>query len=135
MFYGAWIDLDGSVFYTTEDESHSESLRSANLYEKLRRLGKKLSWSTDELQKHLNLDIVYIALKLGYVRITIYNQQFAMQCLNRISNIQKYKITDLHKEFSANLDSTALFEYYLDDLYSSNSAKFSTLTEMLASLT
>lgn len=134
-FYGAWIDINGSIFYTNEIEHHSESLKSLNLYDELRKIGKTLIWSEDELKLHKNLDVVYIALKLGYIRITVFNSQFSIQCLKKITRCQKTSIIELHKNFLFNLNSTALFEYYYEDLYSSNSKSFSTLNELLVFLT
>lgn len=71
-FYGAWICPDGQIHWTSNILSHSEVIDELGIREQLIDLSKSTVFSSHEIKHHLNLDLSYIALKIGYIRVTAY---------------------------------------------------------------
>lgn len=82
-FNNAWIFPNGEIHYTHE-QSHIIALQTFGLQENLYSKAKTIDFTESELRKHLNFDISYIAMKLGYIRITSFSDQFAVQHIGKI---------------------------------------------------
>lgn len=81
-FYGAWICPNESIYWTNDILSHSKVIDELGIRDTLIDASKSMKFSQHEIKQHLNVDLSYIALKLGYVRITSYYNQIGIQYEN-----------------------------------------------------
>ena len=63
---------------TDNDLSHYKALTSCGCIHNIRKIAKKIQWTKYELDNFLNSDEVYIAFKLGYIRITKFKTQIGI---------------------------------------------------------
>lgn len=77
-FIGVWILPNGNIIYTDNDLSHYKALTSCGCIHNIRKIAKKIQWTKYELDNFLNSDEVYIAFKLGYIRITKFKTQIGI---------------------------------------------------------
>ena len=120
-FINAWVFPDGSFQYT-DQKSHMLALQEFGLQEKLYEKAKLIQFSEDELQKHYDFDIGYIAMKLGYVRVVSFNNQFAVQYLGTLSSVQTSTIIRIALEMQ---HKQTTFSCYAIEEFQSGNTSFS----------
>lgn len=120
-FINAWIFPDGSFQYTSQ-KSHMLALQEFNLQEKLYEKAKYIQFSDDELQKHYDFDIGYIAMKLGYIRVVSFDNQFAVQYLSTMSQEQIHSILKIAMEIQHT--SKTIFQCYVVEEFQTNNSSF-----------
>lgn len=121
-FINAWVFPDGSSQYTNQ-KSHMLALQEFGLQEKLYEKAKLIQFSEDELQKHYDFDIGYIAMKLGYVRVVSFNNQFAVQYLGALSSVQTSAIMRIALEMQRK--QTITFSCFALEEFQSGNTSFS----------
>lgn len=87
-FYGAWILPNGDIHWTNNILSHSKVIDELNIRSHLEQIRNSLQFSQIELDRHFNSDLSYIALKIGYIRITSFYNQIGIQFENEINDIR-----------------------------------------------
>ena len=117
-FTNAWVFPNGDFQYT-DQKSHILALQEFSMQEKLYEKSKFVQFSSTELQKNYDIDVCYIAMKLGYVRVISFSNQFAVQYLKSLSTEQAYSIVKLALEMQCK--STMTFSCYaLEEVLSRN---------------
>ena len=76
---GAWISPTQEIHWTSNIQSHSKVIQELGIREYLEEEGKKLSWTEDEKKMYFDSDLAYIAMKLGYIRITNFKGEFGIE--------------------------------------------------------
>ena len=74
---GAWICPDGKIHWTNNIQHHSKVIDELGIADKLKNL--PIIFAADEIKKHKNTDLAYIAMKIGYIRIVCSQQEFLIQ--------------------------------------------------------
>ena len=87
-FYGAWILPNGDIHWTNNILSHSKVIDELNIRSYLEQIRNSLQFSQMELDRHFNCDLSYIALKIGYIRITSFYNQLGIQFENSMNDIR-----------------------------------------------
>ena len=117
-FINAWVFPDGTSKYTNQ-KSHMLALQELGLQEKLYEKAKIIQFSDYELQQHYDFDVGYIAMKLGYVRVTTFNDQFAVQYLGTLTINQINEIIKIALDIQQLLP-TAFQCYVLEEFQTEN---------------
>ena len=102
FFKNAWITPDNNIFYIGS-QSHDKFIDKLSIRQYLYTNSNTIKWSDTEINNHDNLDIVIIALKLGFIRITTYYNQFAVQIKTSITNEQENLIFDIYRKLNNEL--------------------------------
>lgn len=97
--FGAWIFPNGNVHYTSNIMSHSKVIDELNIRDELINQSKIIKFSDLEIKRHFNIDLSYIALKIGFIRISSFYNQLGIQFENDYSDIRFVK----HKHIIINL--------------------------------
>lgn len=112
QFYGSWIDPNGNIVITSSEQSHIKVIRQLNLEDELLSASNDIVWSNDEILKCHNIDPCYIAFKLGYIRVTSFYNQFAIQLNKKPTITQIFAIEKFHKSlFNDNIEKYVI-EYF-----------------------
>lgn len=69
-FFGAWITPTGEIHYTNSINSHSKVIDELGIRQMLINAGKTINWTESERKMYFDNDLAYIAMKLGYIRVT-----------------------------------------------------------------
>lgn len=91
-FFGAWITPDGDIHYTNNINSHSKVIDELNIRDKLINIGKNMEWTDDERKMYFDTDLAYIAMKIGYIRITNFMDQIGIETGINLSDITQKQI-------------------------------------------
>ena len=102
QMYGAWICPDLSVHFTDNIQSHAKVIEELGIHNMLYDAAKNIQWSKSELNANCNTDLAMIALRLGYVRITTFKDQFNVEYGIKLDKYMQ-KIIELHNYFQARL--------------------------------
>lgn len=103
---GAWIQPNGKIYWTDNALSHELVINELKISKKLKNVARKMQWTHTELAMHLNTDLPYIAMKLGYIRITTYSTYFDI-CTGvdkkKLSKKQLQAISQVYSTLAAQL--------------------------------
>ncbi len=88
-FYGAWISPDGNIHETNDIVSHKRFFQALNLQDEILAASKKIIFTNKEIQLGYNKDLSFIAMKLGYVRITSIMNQVGIETVSDLSKINE----------------------------------------------
>lgn len=78
-FFGAWITPTGEIHYTNSINSHSKVIDELGIRQMLINAGKTINWTESERKMYFDNDLAYIAMKLGYIRVTSFMDQIGIE--------------------------------------------------------
>lgn len=95
---GAWITPTGEVHYTQNIQSHRHVIQEMHIEEFLRERSRQLQWDETEMRLGLHNDLAYVALRLGYIRVLVFNDQFAVETYGEFNQMatERLKTVCLH---------------------------------------
>lgn len=83
---GAWIFPDFHIVYTAQ-HSHIKSLSALGIVDEIAQCSSKFHWTKLQMKHHYDTDVAYIALRIGYVRVTCYGQDVGVQAYHNMHNL------------------------------------------------
>lgn len=78
-FIGAWVSPIGDIYWTNNIQSHLVSIKNIGIDLYLKQIRDTLDWTLLESIMYRYNDLPYIAFKIGYIRISSYNNQIGIQ--------------------------------------------------------
>ena len=75
---GAWISPDCVVYNTSNAQSHLATIKELGLEEFIRDKANSISWSEKEVEDGANEDLALVAMCLGFIRITSFDNQIGI---------------------------------------------------------
>lgn len=111
---GAWITPNGQIHWTNNINSHSQVIKELGIKNELINGSQYINWSKKEKEMYFNLNITYIVMKLGYIRILCYLDQIGIESgisYKKFSKKQIDSIYDVVLKFS-NLEAKITVELF-----------------------
>lgn len=119
----AWLICpNGDVLFSSKSFSHLQLIQEIGIEQQLLDASDKIPWSKDELHMKQNIDVVSIALKLGYIRILQFNTQIAIllksqKILKENKNIISKLLYQIFNMFIHDDNLTIIIEIYDEKTY------------------
>lgn len=124
---GAWITTNNKILETDNILNHEYQLIITGCSDEI--CNKNIKFSSTEIKNHLDYDLRYKAFKCGYIRITSFQNQFAIECI--LSNITNLQLNILNKYVKNTFDIKTFKDFVIEDPMTFNTHFFSSFSDLL----
>lgn len=127
MMIGAWITDNCEIYRTTDVLNHEHQLTSCNLDKHISLCN--IEFSQNEISQHLDLDMRYKAFKCGYIRITSFENQLALECI--ISLMSTKQISTLGAYIQETFDLSTFKDIVIEDPLTHSTQFFTSFAQLM----
>ena len=131
-----WITPDNEAIWSKDSASHRQLVSQQNIRNMLEEEAKHMIWAEKELEMHLDLDIGYIAMKYGFIRVICYKNQFGIECIGLIEPKLLSKLSEVYQFFKTQTlaNGLQLDTFIVEDFCSGEYQTFDNFSQLLNSI-